>query len=347
MAATPRELPWSGDTTCEREDCGKRAYYAVGRSVYCGVHSKKEGRERRPLPKDPDGRAKRQRKLDEHMASLHLVTLNGGTTRRGRVVCYRMLMLRVVPLQPPWMNIMPNNRAADRTDGVGMPSLSPMRLGPVQHRQPGLPPSRNIENYHQANKVWPCELAREVTTPPPPPRVTSIHDMPEPSAEWAIRQREMYEDEEPHRHKFPLDRRKKKKKPDSGALPSVNQNAPCYSIHFTLDGESRRFTYVQSRYFYCCAYERLAPATEDFKRLLNYLEQGVDLRLCGYDAFDMGISSDADTIYAHYCNEAQSFGHERALYALLVLAREELPWHRYRREHPDVYANIAHVDVGA
>ena len=40
---------------------------------------------------------------------------------------------------------------------AGCPALSPMRLGPVEHKQPGLPPAKSLENWWQAGKVYPSE----------------------------------------------------------------------------------------------------------------------------------------------------------------------------------------------
>lgn len=328
--------PFHGEVACARAGCPNRAYYALAGTYWCGVHSKRDAAARRPLPKDPGAGAKRQRLFAEHKEAALVVP--AGVPVPGRVTCYRMLMMRQVPLEGRWLNVMPNRKAVTRTDGVGMPSLSPMLLGPVPHRQPGLPAARNIENYHQANKVWSSELATAALLP-----LSSLADdinvLPPPSAAWYARRLELYEDEEPHRHKF-ADTKK-----DETGDTNPNPNAPLYSVHLALDGTERRFTYVASRYFYCCAYEHLATQQPAFRQLADWHRAGVDLRLCGYDAFDMGESADADTLYAHYCDAARPFGHERVLYVLLMLAHtpDALPWHRYRRDHPTLYDNVAHV----
>ena len=144
-------LPFHGELMCAREACPNHAYFQLNGKYWCGVHSKRDAATRRPLPKDPQGSAKRQKLLQTHKELALIVPTDA--PRPGKVACYRMLMMRQVPLEGRWLNIMPNRKAVSRTDGIGMNALSPMLLGPVDHRQPGLPAARNIENYHQGNKV--------------------------------------------------------------------------------------------------------------------------------------------------------------------------------------------------
>jgi hypothetical protein len=250
-------------------------------------------------------------------------------------------MLKQVPFGERWLNVMPNRKAVNRTDGVGMPSLSPMCLGPVEHCQPGLPVAQNIENYHQASKVWFSELA-DTTNPIHAHAFDDINTLPSPNTGWYQKRLEMFNDPEPHRHKFGADQMAEERKK---IVNQSNVNQAMYSIQLTLTGEERRFTYVESRYFYCCAYEKLVMVQSDFQQLLDWHHTGVDIRLCGYDGHDMGISSDAETIYQHYCDTTKPFGHERVLYAMIILSNtpQDLPWHRYRREHLSKYIDIAHV----
>ena len=46
----------------------------------------------------------------------------------------------------------------NKSDGKGLPSLSPKVLGPVDHKQSDLPIAKTIEGYHQFNKVFPFEI---------------------------------------------------------------------------------------------------------------------------------------------------------------------------------------------
>lgn len=144
-------LPFHGERPCAREGCPNRAYYQLDKQYWCGVHSKRDAAARRPLPKDPQASSKRQKLLQTHKDAVLNVPVDA--PRPGKISCHRMLMMRQVPLEGRWLNVMPNRKAMSRTDGVGMPILSPMLLGPVNHRQPGVPAALNLENYHQGNKV--------------------------------------------------------------------------------------------------------------------------------------------------------------------------------------------------
>ena len=197
-----------------------------------------------------------------------------------------------------------------------------MRLGPVEHRQPGLPPALNIENYHQFNKVWPNEVENNQNQ--------------NPSTAFHVAQLRGYLDPVPHRHKYDQKEMAELRKKVGGA----NKNAPLYSLHQTLQAgeEARRFTYVESRYFYCKAYERLAKETADFGQLREKMRQGTNLMICGYDACPI-----TRPLYEHYCDATHPFGHELVLYALLTVADPlDYPWNQYRVAHPDIYENIAY-----
>jgi hypothetical protein len=116
-----------------------------------------------------------------------------------------------------------------------------------------------------------------------------------------------------------------------------NGNQPLYAVHKTTEGVEKRFTYVQSRYFYCCAYEKLAIQTREFKQLQDMINQGVNLLICGYDAYEI-----TQTLYTHYCDPIHPFGHELVLYTLLT-SNITYPWHQYRLDNLDVYEGIEQV----
>jgi hypothetical protein len=317
--------------------CTNMAYFAIpGGKYVCGQHSLQMKSVREKLIKDPEARTRRLAELDKHRMSVVIRAKRNHTPGCGpSFKCFQMTMMGEVPLEEGWMNVFPNNKHENREDGYGCCSLSPMRLGPVLHRQPDIPPAKNIENYHQFNKVWPCEVDANG----------------DPTEEYWQRRRKGYADPEPHRHKFDAKTMKKMretlKKATPGSLgPSENRNQPCYSIHFTLKGEERRFTYVQSRYFYCCAYESLAKKTAAFEKLIDFSENSYALTICGYDAYPV-----TKTLYEHYCDPTKPFGHELVLYTLLTYdlgdgQHSKYPWHEYRENHPDIYEGIAHVLTG-
>ena len=117
-----------------------------------------------------------------------------------------------------------------------------------------------------------------------------------------------------------------------------NPNVPLYAYHRPAVGPARRFTYVQSRAFYCCWYEHLAYHCAAFHRLVAWREQaGVSLVLRGYDGHP--LSAD---LYADYVDGSKPFGHERVLACMILLhaTRGELPWRRYMREHTALYAGF-------
>ena len=112
-----------------------------------------------------------------------------------------------------------------------------------------------------------------------------------------------------------------------------NKNIPLYSIHLDKNGAERRYTYVQSRYFYCHQYEKLAPKTDDFKKLKQMLNEGINLQIVGYDAYPITKS-----LQEHYEDPDKPFGHEIVLYTLLVVKDpENYPWNVYYKQHKNLY----------
>jgi hypothetical protein len=287
-----------------KQQCLNKAYYKQDDYYLCGVHSDKN--KRQELPIDPDQKEKKDQLYKNHLKTLI------SQPSQGHVICTKMFMMKEVALIPSYLNVFPNNKHQNRKDGFGCSSLSPMRLGPVEHRQPGLPVCYNIENYHQYNKVYPNEID-----------------------DFKQIQLKGYLDKTPHRHKYDAKTMKDLRK----QINNVNKNAPLYSIHQTLDGQDQKFTYVESRYFYCCAYEKLAKETEDYKKLKQYIDNGINLNICGYDAYP--ITKD---LLEHYEDPVKAFGHELVLYCLLTIHHSsDYPWHLYRLKYPEIYNNIAHV----
>lgn len=109
-------------------------------------------------------------------------------------------------------------------------------------------------------------------------------------------------------------------------------NKPLFSVYLDKDGKERKYSYVESRYFYCRLYADLVRKEEKFIRLQNLLKEGYNLLICGYDAYPM-----EETFSKYYLDESLPFGHERVLYCLL---KDEEPWERYKEEHPELYVNM-------
>ena len=322
---SPQTIVYKGDVVCDAvkvgdgKPCVNMAYHSMidAKNVLhyrCGVHS--DPAKRLDLRVDPK---KRQRKGDELAAHREKVaesaTQNRTANKKGELQCQKMLTMKDVPLVPGYLNVFPNNRHENRADGYGCSELSPMRLGPVVHRQPGLPDALNIENYFQQNKAF----TSEVTIPKP-------GTIQKPTEEWYKRRKEGYLDPVPHRHK-------------AVSRDPGNPDVPVFSVHLALDGSERHFTYIQSRYFYCKAYEALARRTTRYVALCQSREDGTNLMICGFDAYPVTKS-----LYEHYCDGSKPFGHELVLYTMLITEDPvDYPWNRYRRENAQFYTNIAHV----
>ena len=321
MTKRVAETVFYGSVVCQAQQkngktCTNGAYFKQGEAYLCGVHSSAK-KHRVELPRDRDAK---QRKVDA-LAAHHALVEEAAKQRDtpGIVQCHKMSMMREVPLRDTFLNVFPNNKHQNRADGFGCASLSPMRLGPVLHRQPGLPAALNIENYHQFNKTWPNEVDTDGN----------------PLPAFYSSRANAYLDAVPHRHKYDA----KTMTTLRTKVAGENRNQPLYSVHLTLDGEERRFSYVQSRFFYCKAYEALAKRTDDFRALQQMLAAGKNLLICGYDAYDVSLP-----LYDHYCDETRAFGHELVLYCLLTIDQsEQYPWNIYAAVHTDLYRNIAYM----
>jgi hypothetical protein len=305
-------LPFAREHRCEATlkrgaPCGNRAYFrSAGLGLVCGVHARAdEGAE--PLAPNPHKkRIAREKRARDRAAVEDAARANSRAGLRGALTVSKLRMMRAPEDQSGFMKVFPNNRHGGRADGFGCPSLSPMRLGPVAHGQPGLPPARNLENFHQGNKVF-----RGETDPGGAP-----------SAGWAVTQLAMYASDEPQRHKAAA---------GTVAGDGRRRNAPLYSVWRGPDGGPRRFSYIESRQFYCGFYERLAtaPGSEaaaDLEALRACLDAGYNLQIVGYDARPVG------DIQAMYLDPSAPFGHELVLYALLALDPADYPWRRHRTE---------------
>ena len=296
---------WWGEEKCTR--CTNKAYYKAGGALLCGVHSR--SLKRTELAKNPNAKSRAERlRFDRYREVVVAAAANRAAGRRGALIASKLRMMRESEHREGFLNVFPNNKHQNRSDGFGCASLSPMRLGPVRHGQPGVPDSLTIENYHQFNKVF----ARDLVAP------ENILLKPE---FFAIRDA-AYRDPVPHRHKYP---------DDKGV--GGNKNAPLFSLHVAPNGQVRRYTYVQSRYFYCHQYELLAKQTADYATLRSKLDEGTNLQIVGYDGYAVTHS-----LWEHYIDPVRPFGHEMVLYTLLSVENPvDYPWNRYYRENRAIY----------
>lgn len=296
--------PFFGEQTCAK--CQRRtAYYWANNSAMCGMCSRT--RVRSKLRVNPNAAQIKADKQAAHMQTVEAARTPGA----GSVVVMKMHMMRNPEQTPGVLLVFPNYKHGGRTDGLGLPELSPKSMGPIDHKQPGLPIARNLENFHQGAKFWPFELDEALQLP----------------TQAAIdARRRMYEDPEPHRHKH---------SPQTLAKYG-NINKPSFSLYYCKDGHPHRYSYLECRYFYCYWYERLAPQTAAFRGLKERLERGYHLAIVGYDGYPV-----LKTLWEHYNDTSVPFGHELVLYTLLTQPnKEEYPWRRFYRENASIYKDV-------
>jgi len=247
--------------------CPLTAYYTVGTHLFCGRHSSAHKEIRRPLPK----RIRAPFDLESQIEHSRTPTL------LGSVVLQRFFFRRAVVQQPDRLIVFPNNRHANRKDGIGMATLSPMQLGPVHHLQPGFPPALSLENFWQGSKRFAHETEEE----------------------FSAAKRSAFLDPIPHRHKA------------KGLKPLY------WSWVSPVTGEEHRLGVVEAQQFYCRFYQLLVEPLEEYQRLAAMaLEHR--LTLCGHDALPISPPT-KEGILAAYRDTSASFGHERVLFAMLVL----------------------------
>lgn len=143
------DIVYHGDLKCQHSDCPNKAYYKAKGKYLCGVHSKGE---REALPKRSSSQklelAEKKRKItEEEVENAKLQNVKAG--KHGKVVLSRMLMMKEPVYIKGFLKVFPNFKHQNRKDGFGCMRLSPKFLGPIEHGQPGLPPSKNLENFHQ------------------------------------------------------------------------------------------------------------------------------------------------------------------------------------------------------
>lgn len=310
-----RKKPYSGEVYCcdklkNGKACKILAYYWFENGPRCGRHSDKGNRHE--LAKNPHKAEIRERMITswEENAGINAEE-NRKNKTIGRIICKKMIIFGKPEPEFGFKMVFPNNRHGQRKDGFGCPELSPMRLGPINHGQPGLPPALTLENYHQFNKCFPNE----------------VNENGDPLPEFYERRRNAYVDPTPHRHKFDT-------KIHLGMNSATNgKNIPLYSIHLNTKGEEKRFSYVQSRWFYAHQYEILATKKKEFETLKKMMFDGFNLQIMDFDGYSV-----TESLYNHYCDATRPFGHGMCLLTLLtVYDPQDYPWNQYRRKYSEIY----------
>ena len=299
-------------TSTQKGPCKNKAYWWVPKEkrVSCGVHARDE-KSRVALPKrsTKEKVAIAQERFDKEDKEIEAARVrNENKGRRGHVAVSKLRMLKAPEDLKGYRKVFPNFKHGGRKDGLGMPALSPMSLGPVKHPQPGLPIAAHIEGLHQGNKVFPQHEKGG-----------------KPTKEWLDIQREMYEGP-PRRH-------------HPGAKSATgSKNIPLYSRWVLPNGKEKRLSYVESRQVYCTYYERLAKKTKEFRKLMALVNEGTNIQIHGYDGYDLEMTQEEQgegeeevkkKFEKFYLDEKRPFGHELVLAALLLLDEEDYPWTKY------------------
>src|SRR5579871_3969089 len=152
-----------GQIQCQSETkkgpCANKAYYLANSKYVCGVHSR--SLERTTLPKISKSDLDKQtaNNFAQELKAINEAKIsNLMRLKKGDIVVTKMYMMKASKHVPGYLNVYPNYKDGNRKDGLGLPLLSPKSIGPVMHCQPGLTPSKNLENLHQFNKVFKCDV---------------------------------------------------------------------------------------------------------------------------------------------------------------------------------------------
>lgn len=326
-AVDTSESHYYGEAPCtvvlhSSRPCGNKAYFRVGASEYaCGTHMRwrEDGDlvDVVVLPKNPNRKADAAARYEEHRAGCDadaaaLRDLAGEHTVVvvGRVAATHLL--RRVDLVPGWLNVFPNHADANRWGGLAFTALSPARLGPVDHLQPGLPPAACLSNFCEANMVWPWMLDAdgELT-----------------AAARAVRLA-LYQETTPYQRQYKFLRDHAHLVPAGVDIPvpTRSKNRPAFVAWVLRTGEEVRLTELEFRQVLCTLYERLATATAAFADLRRLVHRGLALIIRGPD----GAAIDTETVGAAYADVRQPFGHERTLWCLLYVSPDDWPWRRFK-----------------
>ncbi|CAJ1951190.1 unnamed protein product [Cylindrotheca closterium] len=300
-----------GSGTKKGQACCNKAYHQIGSGeLRCGTHSNKS--HRTDLPKNPNAAAikeqlcKHRQKLCETVAAK-----NQAQQKKGHVRCDKLRRMKAPPHIDGYLKVFPNFLHDNRKDGFGCKSLSPMFLGPIVHRQPGLPPSKNLENFHQGSKVFKCELLPDGTIGP----------------KFYQNQRASFEDETPHRHKQNIPK-----------LFHGTRNKCHGWVWKRSNGKEVVLKYIACRQFYCHFYEHLASQQENYQKLCSLRDKGYNLLILGYDGKDTDATPNNNRVVAEkleeaYLDPSSPFGHEMVLLTLLTVDDPaKYPWRIHKSE---------------
>lgn len=299
------EPPARGTRQCKLSPCLQWAQYESQGQLLCGLHSMYDW-ERERLPEPSWERA---------------VVLRNDWQKGGRV-CYRCVSKKFRPPDPPpnthHVFLQPN--MAKGSPGHHYHRLSTWFLGPVQHRAPTLPPADRLETYWRYAQVWPGDLNEQ--------------DLP--SESFFERRNEAYG----FGGLVPAKLDRQRHALEQAQVNRFNTSECAYWVHPDTRGQECFYTHIESRYFFCCAFEALVSQREEFWRLRQWRLEGATIVIWGTQT----RPDEEQPLWRWFESTQCEFGAELALLAMLtMLEPAQYPWHQYRRRHEERFKDAASV----
>ena len=287
----PSNLSYFGEERCiaikgNGGKCENQAYYWYNKQYLCGVHSRKYS-DRIDLDKNPNEDEIKRKKMIEHTRTIkNARNENKKRNRKGKIIMRKIRMMREPERIEGYLLVFPNNRKTHQKLGLHLGSLSPMQAGPVIHNKKKC---LNLENFHQGNKVFDIEVDENK-------KVLPI---------YFERRINIYNKIEAYRYKFK-------------AFKETLQNKGNVCLYSMVPGDNTKYSYLQSRKFYCKYYQELVGGNKQFKQLKDIIDEGTNICIYGYDARIIDNIITIKQINEWYKDTRQPFGHEMVLYCLLM-----------------------------
>jgi hypothetical protein len=152
------QIIYYGETSCQgmvvshsvNKPCKNNAYYFYNNLYLCGVHCKSADRFELPRRDKKEIEEQQKQDLQEELKIINMVKEKNILSKsKGRILIAKLGMMKKPIHIYGYLNVYPNEKDGGRKDGFGCPSLSPKVITNINHGQPNLPISKNLENFHQ------------------------------------------------------------------------------------------------------------------------------------------------------------------------------------------------------
>jgi hypothetical protein len=277
--------PNFGKSKCGK--CVRTAYFLSptgSESGRCAFHGGM-WKERKLLPLDESAKEVECARQD---ATVLLATkYNCAVGRKGSLEFYNMLPVeRVVPRKGAVAVFFGPNK---HNIGWDISSLCPNRVGPIDHRQPGLPPAVNLDHWYNGSK-WFKDRTRD---------------------EFESWRRTMYTNLELHY-------------PETVKSTQGKDIEPNWFVWVDREGNEKKLDRLSARQAYCTLYERAVRSMPDYVKIKEALRGGTNIVICGRAGYHPG-----DNIEARYYDTSRPFCAELILYAILKMKSNKRPWNTH------------------